>query len=64
MRSEHEMEKIIQREKVLARKRQIEHFKETVIGTKYAIGIPFATDKERIEYHTENGRNYLRSKIV
>lgn len=54
---------IIQRMKVLDRKRQIaEHsFK---VESKYAYGIPFSSDSERIKYAEENGRRYLKSKYI
>ena len=63
MRTEQQMSEIIQRMKVHDRKRQIAEssFK---VESKYAIGISFTSDNERIKYAINNGRNFIKFRLL
>ena len=65
MKTEQQMSEIIQREKVLQRKKQIALVKSDIKHSNYykTTGFPLPT-KEQISYNTTLGKNYLLTKVV
>lgn len=63
MRSIFEMEKIINRDRALCRKKQIENVKYDIENSNYynTVGSPLPKS-ERIRYNIEVGRTFLKSK--